>query len=374
MRHFSILQRLISCTAVLLLLLTTPACADDFWSWEEPVEEEEAAALDDIPNYWMDELSAGAKEINQALLDAGRNKSAFLFYSDSHWNFNSQKSPILLKYLYDHTGMNKTIFGGDIVYNESEDYDAMAYLWAWRSMVKELPNHHSVVGNHDDGNATNNLFDADFVYGYLLAAEETPDMVWGEGDFYYYIDSPAEKTRYLYLDTAYQTILYDPAQTQFLIDALKTLPANWHAVIIAHIWYVPDYDQEINPEVTLSYGGEMILSILDDYNERKTGSLKVAERTDMENPIQLNYDFTDCVGKVEFCIGGHTHCDFDAYSESGIPIILVETDSYNVRSGLECEEFSTSESSVNGIIADYDAKKITVVRVGRGESRVVPIK
>lgn len=42
----------------------------------------------------------------------------------------------------------------------------------------------SVVGNHDDDNATNNLFDADYVYGYLLAAEETSDMGWGEEDIY----------------------------------------------------------------------------------------------------------------------------------------------------------------------------------------------
>lgn len=42
----------------------------------------------------------------------------------------------------------------------------------------------SVVGNHDDDNATNNFFDADYVYGYLLAAEETSDMVWGEEDIY----------------------------------------------------------------------------------------------------------------------------------------------------------------------------------------------
>ena len=42
----------------------------------------------------------------------------------------------------------------------------------------------SVVGNHDDDNATNNFFDADYVYGYLLAAEETSDMGWGEEDIY----------------------------------------------------------------------------------------------------------------------------------------------------------------------------------------------
>lgn len=371
MRHLSVITRIVCC-ALLLFLLPISAFADDFWTWEEESDQTNSVQ-DDIPDYWMDALEKGAEEINRAMLEAGRNKSAFLFYSDSHWNYNSHKSPLLLKYLYNHTGMNKTIFGGDIVYNESTEYDAMAYLWEWRSMVKELPNHHSVVGNHDDGNATNNLFGADYVYGYLLAAEETPDMVWGEGEFYYYIDNPAEQTRYLYLDTAYQTILYDPQQVQFLIDSLLTLPARWHVVVIAHIWYVPDYDQEVNPEVMLSYGGDLILSVLDDYNERKSGRVKISSKENPEETIQVEYDFARSAGKVEFCIGGHTHCDYDAFSSSGIPIILVETDSYNVRSGLECEEFTTSESSVNGIIADYDAKKITVVRVGRGEGRIIPL-
>lgn len=355
------------------IVMTTPTYADDFWTWDEEDEDIQVEEIDEIPSYWMEELEQGAKEINLALQEAGSNKSAFLFYSDSHWTYNSQRSPMLLKYLYQHTGMTKTIFGGDIVMMESSDYDTMTYLWEWRSMLKDLPNHHSVVGNHDDGNTTNHLFDDNYVYGFLLAAEETPDIVRGDAGFYYYIDVPSEKTRYLYLDTANNTILYDAIQVQFLVDALMGTPDGWHIVVAAHQWYYPDYSQNPPVGATRAYESELVLGILDDYNARKSDYVRVHPNATDSNNTKIIYDFTDCHAKVEFCVGGHTHCDFDGSSDNGIPVILVETDSYDVRSGLELVIGSTSESSVNGIIADYEAKKVTIVRIGRGENRVVPL-
>ena len=91
-----------------------------------------------IPSYWQAALDEGVQAINTALCETGKNKSAFLFYSDVHWDYGSQRSPALLKYLYNHTGMTKTFFGGDIVNNESTDYDAMEYLWEWRKQLKAL--------------------------------------------------------------------------------------------------------------------------------------------------------------------------------------------------------------------------------------------
>ena len=308
---------------------------------------------ENIPDYWMNALDEGVEAINTAMATAGYNKSAFLFYSDVHWNYGSQMSPKLLKYLYEHTGMTKTFFGGDVVNNEGTDYDTMSYLWDWRNQLKGLPNHHSVVGNHDDGNITNNLFNEKYIYNYLLAAEETPDIVRGDTGLWYYIDSPSEHTRYLFLDTAYKGSV--SAQAEFVHNALLTTPDNWHIVAIAHIWYDTNYD------VTPPTVGEIdednaaiFLSYFNRYNNR-------------------HGDFADCTGWVEFCIGGHTHWDFDGTSSSGIPIILVETDSQHVRSGLGYTVGTTTEASVNGIIADYDNHKIYVVRIGRGESREIAV-
>lgn len=345
--------------------------AEDFWSYNVFEEDDDT---EELPSYWMKELERGAQEINAALLKAGRNKSAFLFYTDSHWSYNHKNSPALLKYLYQHTGMTRTIFGGDIVWDEGTDYDTMAYLWHWRSAVKDLPNHHSVVGNHDDGSTTNRLFDADYIFAYLLAPEETPDVVYGEHGLYYYLDSAAEKTRYIFLDTAYQPILYYPDQLQFFLDTLASTRDGWHIVVVAHMWYNPDYDHEDEALDTLTYEAELVLKVLDAYNNRASGIARGYVDTTATTTIKLPYDFTECEAKAEFCIGGHTHRDFDSTSPDGIPVILVETDSYNVRSGLSSAAGTVNENSVNGIIADYDAKTVTIVRVGRGEGRVVPLK
>ena len=312
-------------------------------------------STNEIPDYWLTALDAGAEAINTALCTAGANKSAFLFYSDAHWNYGSQMSPKLLKYLYEHTGITKTIFGGDIVNDEASDYDTMEYLWQWRNMLKGLPNHHSVVGNHDDGNSTNNLFSEQYVYGYLLAPEETPDIVRGDEGMYYYIDNSPEKTRYLYLDTAYKGMT--SKQQEFIKQALISTPNGWHIVVVSHIWYYPDYDQySVRP---IPIGGidtnaSIVTAMLDAYNSR-TG------------------DYADCGGWVEFCIGGHVHRDYDGTTTTGIPIILVETDSMHLRGSYTYTAGTASEASVNGIIADYGNRKIYVVRIGRGESREVEI-
>lgn len=312
---------------------------------------------DPIPEYWKSHLEEKTDTIRQALENVGDKKSAFLWYTDVHWNYGAQVSPILLKYLFEHTPINKTNFGGDIVNNEGDvstesGRETMSYLWDWRTAIRNLPNHHSVVGNHDDGNATNNLFNDDYIYAYLLSPEENQFVVKGEG-FYYYIDDKPENTRYLYLDTGYKGV--DDKQLEFIKNALKTTPNGYHIVVIAHIWYEPDYDQyEVRPIpiVGLSTDAIKVVTELDKYNSRQ-------------------YEYSNCGGWVEFCIGGHVHIDYDGTTETGIPIILTETDSFHNRSGLNSAQGTINEASLSAIIADYENHKINVIRVGRGSDRSV---
>jgi UDP-2,3-diacylglucosamine pyrophosphatase LpxH len=313
----------------------------------------------EVPSYWQSALDKGADNIHQAMESAGRNKSSFLFYSDAHWNHNSKMSPKLLKYLYKNTAMTKTFFGGDIVYTESTNNETMKYLYEWREMLKDLPNHHSVVGNHDDGNYGDNtsgdnpsqsIFDENYVYAYLLAPEENNDIVYGDG-LYYYIDDNAEKTRYLFLDTAYKGV--DATQEGFISNALNTVKDGWHIAVVAHIWYQPnynEYDTKPIPIAGLDPNASKVITLLDAYNSNENSK-----------------------GKVEFCIGGHVHRDYVNKTEGGIPIILVETDSKEIRDIFPYDPETTSGSSVNGIVCDYNTNKINVIRIGRGNSRVVDL-
>lgn len=323
-----------------------------------------------IPDYWIDELDAKADAIQAAMEKAGRNKSAFLWYTDAHWvNGNSKVSPKLLNYLYMHTPMNKVNFGGDIIGDTLlATREEMKYLYEWRKAIKDLPNHHSVFGNHD-------MFDLDSVdyeddnyrYAFLLAPEESYDQVWGDGN-YYYIDNHAEKTRYLYIAYMTSDLTAMMAQGQFICDALKSAPEGWHIVVIAHRWW--QYSSSSTPTTgSIPNFEKDMLSVFDTYNARETrgGS---------------NYfyaqDFTDAKGKVEFCIGGHIHVDHDIESEGGIPIIITTSDTNQNRvpdSTVDSGTVgTTTEAAVYGIIADYNDPnntKINVVGVGRGTSRVV---
>ena len=319
---------------------------------------EKIAALesDSVPEYWQAELDNGVEAIRKAAETVGYNKAAFFFYTDAHWSndttYTAKLAPSQLKYLYRRTPINKTVYGGDIVSAEGTDADTMAYLWDWRERLRDLPNHHSVVGNHDDGNTTNNLFSEQYVYAYLLAPEETPDIVRGKNGLYYYIDNPSEQTRYIYLDTAF--LKYNSAQAEFLKDALLTTPGEWHIVVISHIWYENDYTNYPPVISGISDDAELVLTELDNYNARSG-------------------DYSDCTGWVEFCIGGHCHEDYDGSSNGGIPIILVDADAIHDRSGTMPEHGTTDEGSINAIIADYDNLTVNVIRIGRGESRTVAL-
>ena len=334
------------------------------------IEGLEATGDSSAPDYWIDELDAKADAIQAAMEKAGRNKSAFLWYTDAHWvNGNSKVSPKLLNYLYMHTPMNKVNFGGDIIGDTLlATREEMKYLYEWRKAIKDLPNHHSVFGNHDMFNLDSVDYEDDnYRYAFLLAPEESYDQVWGNGN-YYYIDNPAEKTRYLYIPYMTSDLTAMMAQGQFFCDAMKAVPEGWHIVAIAHRWW--QYSKSSTPTTgsISAYEADM-LSVFDAYNARETRS-------------GSNYfyaqDFTQAKGKVEFCIGGHIHVDYDIESEGGIPIIITASDTNQNRvpdSTVDSGTVgTTTEAAVYGIIADYndpDNTKITVVGVGRGTSRVV---
>lgn len=321
-----------------------------------------------VPSYWKSALETGVDAINTAIENAGRNKSSFLFYSDTHWGYGACVSPSLLKYLVENTAINKVNFGGDFVNTYEEPNTGktkdewLEKMREWRKAIRGL-NHHSVIGNHDCQTDIPYLNNTKHLYGFLMAPEETDNIVRG-GDFDYYIDDPNEKTRYLYLSTGKFSVTDDEAA--FVIESLKSTPANWHIVVISHIWFI--YNDTNTPTIgSVPSYCQKLLNLFDAYNSREAGSVT------MESTEQT-YDFSNCGGKVEFCIGGHIHVDHSFTSQKGIPVILVETDSYHLRgTNSTREEGTITEASVSGIVADYDNSMINIIRVGRGKGKTIYI-
>lgn len=316
-----------------------------------------------VPDYWLTELSTKVETIRTVMETAGHNKSAFLWYTDAHWQTNSKVSPALLRYLQENTPINKINFGGDIVNDPASfTHENIKYVYSWRSAIAKLRNHHSIPGNHDLNHNSTDV--RNMAYTFLIAPEESSDMVRGDG-LYYYIDNNAERTRYLYLDYMTSDHAAMTAQGAFIVDALNSTPTGWHIVAIAHRWFqytsssaptvgsVPNYEKEI-------------LQIFDEYNARGTHTA---------SNYFASQSFSSGKGKVEFCIGGHIHVDHNFTSDGGIPVIITASDTNQERSSSETEDSgivgTTTESAVFGIIADYNSNTITVVGIGRGGSRTI---
>lgn len=314
-----------------------------------------------VPDYWRSHLKTKATAINTALNAAGENKSAFLWYTDAHWATNYGMSPMILKYLSKHTDMQKTFFGGDIAVEKSGEIDM---LTAWKEMVKDIPNHHSVIGNHDS--QVTELPTAAERARFFIEPERTGDVVFGtdatNGKNYYYIDNHIENTRYICLSTGKMWTHSD--ELVWCIDVLKSTPKNWHIVVISHLWLNNDYDNGGIITTPENYT-KVYLDLFDSYNYRESGT------TEMHSVL---YDFADAHAKVEFVIGGHVHQDYDFATEKGIPVILTECDAWQERdAGSVATQGTITENCVYAVVADYSAKAVKVINVGRGDTRSLAI-
>ena len=307
-----------------------------------------------LPNHWIDHAEDRVATINK-LMAASEDRASFLWYSDVHWQQNYKISPSLLKYVSANTYIDKTVFGGDLATSGNE----LESLVQWREAIRDVENHHSVIGNHDNESPV--LPSVEARYDFQIAPERTPDKVQPEDTLYYYIDNEQEKTRYLYLSTGRMWVMED--ELRFVADSLNSTPAGWRVVVLSHIWFqyedtfaptvgsVPDYCQEL-------------MRMFDRYNARQSGV----------NPLcMVPYDFTNGQGEVVLCVGGHTHTDYDFRTEGGIAVMLMETDSYQVRADSLAVRQSIMEAAVSAVIVDYEAQVVRVVRIGRGEDRVFPL-
>lgn len=318
----------------------------------------ESIGIDIIPEYWKSYLASKATEISSALSAAGENKSAFLWYTDAHWTTNYGTSPVLLKYLSKHTGMQKTFFGGDIAQGKSGE---IAVLTAWQELVKEIPNHHSVLGNHDNQVTDLPSSKSDFFFGH----ERTSDVVYGtdetNGKNYYYIDNHIEKTRYICLSTGRMWTYED--EIEWCIGALNGVPEGWHIVVISHLWLNCDYNNGASIITTPENYTQVYLSLFDAYNSRARGTTSMGSKS---------YNFVDAKANIEFVIGGHVHQDYDFTTNTGIPVILTECDGYGERDDISVAQKGTiSENCMYAIIADYNLRSVKVINVGRGDTRSV---
>lgn len=322
-----------------------------------------------VPDYWMKQLVEKETMAEEAIREAGGNCAAFVFFTDSHWGKNMKKSPSLIRHITDFTPIDDVLFGGDVITTHSTNLVAPMELGKdfQASFAFLGTRFHCLYGNHDNNSdsqqtKTDYHLSEEQVFSWLQS--QMTDVVYG-GYYNFYYDDTSTRTRIICLDTGryYYTRFWDtlPATVQFAVDALQSLPEGWHAVMASHIWSL---NKKLSDGSYQPYVGSFILPILkvfDDYNARLSGTYDYKQQS-------VAYDFSNAGGTVEFCIGGHTHIEYLAESEGGIPIVISTSDYAKTP-----QPGTDQEQSVSLVIVDYKNKKLKIFVVGRGTDRCIDL-
>ena len=291
--------------------------------------------------------SVGEKAMEFSYLMHGTDKvESFIFFADPHFlnsiNNESQMHEYLdtLKLYHDVTPTSFVIGGGDW-YGNSDTYETacfkLGYIDGWmRRLFGDR--HYPAVGNHDTNQQGKDETGGTWTG---ILSKETVRNLWfrEQGNTYYAFDGA--NTKFYVLDTWKEgtDAAYYWEQIAWLGGKLKQDdPEN--AALILHIGYSVSGD---------SYA----------INSLATNALALCEAFNNATSITLNgttYAFTGCAGKVRFALSGHIHADY-ATIVNGIPLIATT----HMRDG--------NTPTFDLCLADYNANKLHLVRVGTGESR-----
>ena len=321
------------------------------------------------PEYWLEHLADKEKMAEAAIKAAEGDCASFVFFTDAHWGKNMQRSPSLIRHIIDFTPIDDVIFGGDVITTRytnlvspmelGRDFQASFAFLGTRF--------HCLYGNHDNNSDSQPNYpqyhlSEEQVFSWLQS--QMTDVVYG-GYYNFYYDDPVTKTRIICLDTGryYYQQFWDklPDTVSFAVETLSSLPEGWHAIMASHIWCSSKKQSDGTYTQFIAQFITPILKVFDDYNARLSGLYKYKDQS-------VSYDFSGAGGRIEFCIGGHTHDNFTTVSEGGIPVIIVISDYAKTP-----QPGTDKEQSLTLVVADYKNRKLNLISVGRGEDRFIDL-
>lgn len=327
-----------------------------------------------LPDYFAEQLATKIPLINSALGTAGKDKAAFVFITDTHWDNNQKKSPAIVQSIVNSTPIQNVFFGGDVVGSKYSDKQiALNMGRAFQNAFKFMGNRFfGMVGNHDKNSqgqtdSTQILTDAE-TYSIIEAQQETNPFFVDtiNGYYFYYVDSPAEKTRYIVLSTG--IFWFRNAEIDFVANALNNVPEGFRVIPMSHIWYNATVNtgvtsDTIEPDVRASKW----MQIFDAYNAKSAISIE------SQSGETHNLNFANSNGTIPVIFGGHTHADVTGSTPNGIPIIMFDCDAMAHLGTNTATAGTVTEQAVTAVIVDYGNNVVTAVRIGRGNDMTFAI-
>lgn len=300
-----------------------------------------------------DNFDSQVKKYSALLKNESANTEQFLFFTDPH-TMGSIVNEFELGLGTVEKAFNKTptdfvLCGGDWLQNSDTQDEACYKLGVIdASMRKKFGNkYYPIIGNHDtnyqgvdDSGKENN--------GRL--SQNTLNNLWFReyGSAYYTFKTLNSRFYIFDTETDWYGAMTDYRweQVDWFANGLKDNDDS-HTVIGLHIFTnqtKENLESKAPEQLALN-----LTKIANAYNNKE--SIDINDKT---------YDFTNCKGKVEFLICGHSHYDADLrYND--IPIIITTNAGYS------------NNATFDLCYVDYDTKKINFIRIGNGEDREIDI-
>ena len=280
---------------------------------------------------------------------------AFLFFTDPHlvqssgWEDRCYELISQIQKYYNSTPTTFCLCGGDWIGN-GDLPDVACYKMGYIDgfMHSMFDDCYMLVGNHDT-NYQGKLTEESETYTTRLSNQSIADL-WYRKEGRAYFSFSGANTKFYCFDTGTESqalTVYDNygwEQATWFATALASDNSE-HIAIASHILYnnLPT-DSEVCPIMA------KVLEIAEAYNDRTTISVN-----------GTTYDYTSATGKIEFCVCGHSHGDYNGIL-NGIPYFLT----------INAGKLSDT-ASFDMVLIDYDNNVINLVRVGSGYNRTISL-
>ena len=302
-----------------------------------------------------DNFDSQIKKYSALLRNGSANTEQFLFFTDPHTMGGSATNEFELGLGTVEKAFNKTptdfvLCGGDWLQNSDTQDEACYKLGVIdASMRKKFGNkYYPIIGNHDtnyqgvDDNGKEN--------NGRLSQNTLKNLWFREYGSAYYTFKTLNSRFYIFdTETDWDGAMseYRWKQVDWFASELKEND-DLHTVIGLHI-FTNQTKEILQQNVVPQQLALNVTLIAKAYNNK--------ERTTINDKI---YDFTNCHGKVEFLICGHSHYDAE-FKYNNIPIIITTNAGYD------------QNATFDLCYVDYDEKKIKLIRIGQGDDRDIDI-